>query len=200
MKKILFIAILSIFASATFAQGLGLGARISYQSEGMVGDNAEYFSDENVSDGYAVGVDLLYHFNERLALRTGLDFMTHIYSWTEGSGKNELDNGYLLMYLNAPVLARFNFTRGFFAEAGLDLNFNVVSKVYHEDPIGDDLNWDDLDKWNAFQLGLSAGFGYTMWFGLEFSCRTTYGLLEPVEKADYRPLRFQIDISYWFLK
>ena len=49
-------------------------------------------------------------------------------------------------------------------------------------------------------MGISAGVGYTLWFGLEFSARTTYGLLEPLENADYRPLRFQIDISYWFLK
>ena len=200
MKKILFIAMLSILASATFAQGLGLGARLSYQSEGMVGDEAEYFADEAVSSGYALGADVLYHFSEKLALRTGVDFMAHIYSWTEGSGKSELDHGHLLMYLNAPVLARFNFTRGFFAEAGLDINFNVVSKSYYEDLIGDDLNWDDIENWNTFQMGLSAGFGYTMWFGLEFSCRTTYGLLEPMENADFRPLRFQIDISYWFIK
>ena len=152
MKKILLIAMLSILASATFAQGLGLGARLSYQSEGMVGDEAEYFADEAVSSGYALGADVLYHFSEKLALRTGVDFMAHIYSWTEGSGKSELDHGHLLMYLNAPVLARFNFTRGFFAEAGLDINFNVVSKSYYEDLIGDDLKWDDIENWNTFQM------------------------------------------------
>ncbi len=192
MKKIILFAILAMFTSGAFAQGLGFGARISYQSESMMGDGAEYFADETVSSGFAAGASLLYHFSEMMALRTGLEFQLNEYSWTKG----KTDFSLLFMNLDIPVLARINFTRGLFMEAGLDMAINMLAQGY--DSVIDE--WNDVDGWNTFQMGPSIGMGYTMWFGLEFSGRMTYGLLEPGEDADFRPFRFQIDIAYWFLK
>ncbi len=198
MKKLILIAIISLFASVSFAEGLGVGARISYQSEGMMGDGAEYFADETVSSGYAVGASVLYHFSEMMSLRTGLELQFQIYSWTQDSpvSSKDVDYSYLFMNLDIPVLARINFTRGFFAEAGLDVAINMLAQGY--DSYNDE--WEDFKDWNTIQLGPTVGVGYTMWFGLEFGARMTYGLLEPGDDADFRPFRFQIDISYWFMK
>jgi len=195
MKKIILLAILAMFTSGAFAQGLGFGARISYQSEAMLGDDAEYFADETVSSGFGGGMDVLYHFSPMVGLHSGAIFQANVYSWTTAS----VDYSYLFLNLQIPVLARFNFTPGFFAEAGLDMGINMTASAYDE--ISDD--WNDIDDWNTFQLGLSAGAGYTLWFGLEFSGRFSYGLLDPVDwtpSPDIKPFRFQFDVSYWFKK
>lgn len=195
MKKIILLAVLAMFTSGAFAQGLGFGARISYQSETMVGDDAENFADETASSGFGGGADLLYHFSPMVGLHSGLIFQMNAYSWTKAT----VDYSYLFLNLQVPVLARINFTPGFFAEAGLDMSINMLASAYDE--ISDE--WNDIDDWNAFQLGISAGAGYTLWFGLEFSGRFTYGLLDPVDwnpAPDIKPFRFQFDVSYWFKK
>ena len=195
MKKIILLAVLALFTSGAFAQGLGFGARISYQSEAMMGDDAEYFADETVSSGFGGGVDLLYHFSPMVGLRSGLIVQANVYSWSQAT----TDYSYLFLNLQVPVLARINFTPGFFAEAGLDMSINTIASAY--DDYSDE--WEDIDDWNAFQLGLTAGAGYTLWFGLEFSGRFSYGLLDPIDRdptPDLKPFRFQIDISYWFKK
>ena len=200
MKKFFLLAILAMFTSGAFAQGLGFGARISYQSEAMMGDDAKYFADETVSSGFGGGVDLLYHFSPMVGLRSGLVFQLNAYSWTEDNAMyRDVDYSYLFLNLQIPVLARINFTPGFFAEAGLDMSINMLASKYDE--VSDD--WYDIDNWNAFQLGLSAGAGYTLWFGLEFSGRFSYGLLDPADwnpSPDMKPFRFQFDVSYWFKK
>ena len=195
MKKFTLLAAVALFASSAFAQGLGLGARISYQSEAMMGDDAEFFADETVSSGFGGGIDVLYHINPMIGIRSGAMFQANVYSYTIA----KIDQNDLFMNLQVPVLARINFTPGFFAEAGLDMGFNMVAS--HYDEITDDYN--DIDDWNTFQLGLSAGAGYTMWFGLEFSGRFSYGLLDPSDAKptpEINPFRFQFDISYWFKK
>lgn len=195
MKKLTLLAAVALFASSALAQGLGLGARISYQSEAMMGDDAEFFADETVSSGFGGGIDVLYHFSPMVGLHSGALFQLNAYSWTVSS----VDYSYLFMNLQVPVLARINFTPGFFAEAGLDMSINMLASAYDE--ISDE--WNDIDKWNTFQLGLTAGAGYTLWFGLEFSGRFSYGLLDPIDTdptPDIKPFRFQFDVSYWFKK
>jgi hypothetical protein len=195
MKKILLLAILALFTSGAFAQGLGFGARISYQSEAMMGDDAEGFADETVSSGFGGGMDVLYHFSPMVGLHSGLIFQLNAYSWTTAT----VDYSYMFLNLQVPVLARINFTPGFFAEAGLDMSINMLATAYDE--ISDE--WEDMDDWNTFQLGLTAGAGYTLWFGLEFSGRFSYGLLDPADwkpTPDIKPFRFQFDVSYWFKK
>lgn len=205
MKKILFaVALLAAFATQSFAEGLNFGLNISYQSEGMIGDadQAELFSDNTVSTGYAFGVNLRVPFNRVISLHTGLAFQVNMYDYTIELAGEEWNQENLFLNLQLPILARFNFTPGFFAEAGLDMQFNLLAQHYDES--GEDSKlideWDDIENWNAFQMGPSFGLGYTMWFGLEFSGRFTWGLFDSFDKGldDLSPIRFQIDITYWF--
>jgi opacity protein-like surface antigen len=204
MKKIfLALAMFALFASSAFAQNVNFGVNISYQSEGMVGDKdaVELFSDEQVSSAFALGLNVRVPFNQMISLRSGLDFQINAYSYTYDDYGKDYDYMNLFLNLQLPVLARINFTPGFFAEAGLDMQFNLLAQYYSE--AADDLDmdaWDDIENWRVFQLGPTVGAGYTLWFGLEFSGRFSYGVLDSFTKGDIdmSPLRFQIDIAYWF--
>ena len=120
MKKILLaLAMFAMFASSAFAQNVNFGANISYQSEAMVGDHTDWFADDNASSGYAVGLNVRVPFSQLLSLRTGLDFQVNVYNYTEKVVTKEYDQSNLFLALQLPLLARINFTRGFFMEAGL---------------------------------------------------------------------------------
>ena len=154
------------------------------------------------STGYAFGVNLRVPFNRVISLHTGLAFQVNMYDYTIELAREEWNQENLFLNLQLPILARFNFTPGFFAEAGLDMQFNLLAQHYDES--GEDSKlideWDDIENWNAFQMGPSFGLGYTMWFGLEFGGRFTWGLFDSFDKGldDLSPIRFQIDITYWF--
>ena len=207
MKKILMVvAMLAAFATSAFAQGVNFGVNISYQSEGMLGDNADKFADDQTSSGFAAGLSALVPFTPMISLHTGLDFQINTYSYTWKSGSKEYDEADLFLNLQLPLLARFNFTPGFFAEAGFDMQFNLLATHYDEalDEIDEDA-WNDWKDWSFFGFGPSIGLGYTMWFGLEFSGRLTYGVIAAYDEKNVlgesmtlHPLRFQIDIAYWF--
>ena len=203
MKKILLaLAMFAMFASSAFAQNVNFGANISYQSEAMVGDHTDWFADDNASSGYAVGLNVRVPFSQLLSLRTGLDFQVNVYNYTEKVLTKEYDQSNLFLALQLPLLARINFTRGFFMEAGLAMGFNLLAKHYNEalDKVDDEDAWSDIKDWSVFTLGPSVGLGYTMWFGLEFRGRFSYSLLSDYDKNEMKlnPLRFQIDIAYWF--
>ena len=203
MKKILLaLAMFAMFASSAFAQNVNFGANISYQSAAMVGDHTDWFADDNASSGYAVGLNVRVPFSQLLSLRTGLDFQVNVYNYTEKVVTKEYDQSNLFLALQLPLLARINFTRGFFMEAGLDMGFNLLAKHYNEalDKVDDEDAWSDIKDWSVFTLGPSVGLGYTMWFGLEFRGRFSYSLLSDYDKNEMKlnPLRFQIDIAYWF--
>lgn len=203
MKKILMaVAVLAAFATSAFAQGVNLGANISYQSEGMVGDNAKQFADDQVSSGFAAGLYVRLPFSQLISLRTGLDFQLNSYSYTQKYLTKEYDQSNFFLNLQLPLLARFNFTPGFFLEAGLDMQFNLLAQHYNEaleDVPGED-EWNEIKDWSVFGMGPTVGVGYTMWFGLEFNARYTYGLISAYDKdgMTLNPMRFQIDIAYWF--
>ncbi len=204
MKKIfLALAMFALFASSAFAQNPNFGVNISYQSEAMVGDKdaVKFFSDEKASSAFALGLNVRVPFNQMISLRSGLDFQINAYSFTYDDYGKDYDYMNLFLNLQLPVLARINFTPGFFAEAGLDMQFNLLAQSYSE--AADDLDmdaWKDIENWRVFQIGPTVGAGYTLWFGLEFSGRFSYGVLDSFTKGDIdmSPLRFQIDIAYWF--
>lgn len=205
MKKILFaVALLAAFAAQSFAEGLNFGINISYQSEGMIGDadQTKLFADDQVSTGYALGFNARIPFNRVISLHTGLALQLNMYSYTYEIVSKEWDQMNVFLNLQLPLLARFNFTPGFFAEAGLDMQFNMIAENYNE--AGEDSEmideWNDIENYNTFQMGPAFGLGYTMWFGLEFSGRFTWGLFNSFDKGldDISPIRFQIDITYWF--
>lgn len=205
MKKILLIvAMFALLASNAVAQGVNFGPGISYQSEAMLG-KSEYtkaFSDDQASSGFGVGLNVRVPFNPLLSLHTGLVFQMNIYSYQVDAVVEDYDFMNLFLNLQLPLLARFNFTPGFFAEAGLDMQFNLLAQHYSEvldNEDGEDA-WDEIENWGTFQMGPSVGLGYTLWFGLEFSGRFSYGLFDSITKGDIdmSPLRFQLDITYWF--
>ena len=196
MKKILFaVAMLAAFTAQSFA-GPNFGINLSYQSEAMIGDNTEYFADDQVSSAEAIGLGVLIPFNPMFSLHTGLDFQINIYSYSMDGYGDDVDMMNLFLNFQIPVLARINFTPGFFAEAGLDMQLNMLSQHYNDASE----EWDDIEDWSAFGVGPSAGLGYTLWFGLEFSARYSYGLIAAYDENDnnWHPMRFQFDITYWF--
>ena len=200
MKKILFaVAMLAAFTVQSFA-GPNFGINLSYQSEAMVGDNADRFADNQVSSAEAIGLGVLIPFNPMLSLHTGLDFQINIYTYTYGEdsyySSDDVDAMNLFLNFQVPVLARINFTPGFFAEAGLDLQLNLLAQNFND--ASDE--WNDIEDWSAFEVSPAVGLGYTLWFGLEFSARYSYGLIAAYDEYDnnWHPMRFQFDITYWF--
>jgi len=204
MKKILFTLMIALFAAQSYAHSFSLGPYISWPSEAMAGDDAENFADGTASFGMAVGLNLQYRFSRTVSVHSGVGLQVNDYSWYEDTYYVYDENRqYVFLNLNVPVLVRMNFTRGFFAETGFDMNINLQAQYYEEDSYNDTSEWYEVDDWNIFQIGPSFGVGYRMWFGLEFSGRMSYGLLDAADTdfgADLKPLRFQIDISYWFLQ
>jgi hypothetical protein len=114
--------------------------------------------------GQAGVIASLSNFSESLSLKAEANISMQGAKWEENI--NGLVEGRVnLLYLNVPVVLRYRFKNGFFAEAGIQPGLLLMAKDKYNG-----ITEDYKDQVNAFDLGIPAGIGY------EFKKRYAVGL------------------------
>lgn len=137
----------------------------------------EDVDDENMLVGFNAAGFVEIPLNSVVSIQPELGFTTkgsevrYDNFFAEGSTK------FRLSYIEAPVLLRFNITRGFNIHAGPYVAYLVDARIKSEDANGatideDELNEDDLER---IDFGLAAGLGFEFG-GFGVGARYNYGL------------------------
>lgn len=168
-----------------------LGLRVADAVVVTYGDDVE---DENDLSGnsYFIDVPMEIAFNPIISLVIDPGLEISVLTSSMESTDLELD----LLYLDLPILARFNFGGGF-AMVGPQMNINMVATL------DNGYSTDDYDYMNSPEFGLTVGGGYRFWFGLEIDARFNMGLSDMFDtdygSIDVKRMGFQFGLSYWFL-
>lgn len=194
MKKILLgLMIAFAFTQTTFAsdRSFKMGVRLAdgYQTE--IGDDA---GDDVGGNAFFASLPMEFAFNPLVSLMIDPGFEISVLEASDNSYDDieELD----LLYLNLPIVARFNFGGGF-AIVGPQINLNLVATY--------DDGWDveDFDYMSTTEIAITMGGGYRFFFGLELDARLNISLTDMYDfdqiDSDVQRLSFQFGISYWFL-
>jgi len=104
-----------------------------------------------------------------------------------------------------PVTARYYITNNFFAELGLEFDFNILESANTGSQIVDD-QFEAMHEPSFLNLGITGGLGATFNFGLEINLGYTHGLTNLYKqknfgfgegpKVSYSRLNF--NVGYWF--
>lgn len=114
--------------------------------------------------GFQVGASMpVFKFSEKLNLRVEANFSMQGAKWEETY--YDLEGRLNLLYLNLPVVVRYQTEGGFFAEAGLQPGILLSAKDKYED-----ISEDYKDYMNIFDLSIPIGVGYQIneKFGIGF--------------------------------
>jgi len=128
--------------------------------------------------GLQVGASMpVLKFSENLSLRAEANFSMQGAKWEEPF--YELEGRLNLLYLNFPVVVRYQTEGGFFAEAGLQPGILLSAKDKYED-----ISEDYKDYMNIFDLSIPIGIGYQIneKFGIGF--RFIPGITDITEDED----------------
>ena len=120
------------------------------------------------------------------------------------SASSNDDRGIVALDIELPVTARYYISNVFFAELGLEFDFNLLEKGYDEER-----SWNNDDA-RLFNMGVVAGLGVTLNFGLEIGLTYVHGFtdlykqhtldLGPIhtKSATWSYSRINFNIGYWF--
>jgi len=174
MKKLIFILnlilVCAFFSQPTYSQ-LDLVLGISKSS--ITG--GESWKDPI---GLQVGAIMpVLKFSESLSLRVEANISMQGAKWVEESF--DMEGKVNLLYLNAPVVVRYQTEKGFFGEAGLQPGILLSAKDKYEDTTED-----IKDYMNIFDLSIPIGIGYQIneKFGVGF--RVIPGISDIFEDDD----------------
>ena len=189
MKKLILSALLVAgFAVANAQQvmfGLKAGLNVSTfsgsdadGSKSLIGFHAGGLVNIPVSGGFSVQPELVYSGQGSKG--------------DDGNGGTAIQH---LDYLNIPVLAKYTFTGGFFAETGPQLGFLLSAKVK-----ASGITADDKELFKSTDFAWALGVGYTSSANIGGSVRYNFGLgkLDKDGAAKAYNSVFQIGIHYMF--
>jgi hypothetical protein len=128
--------------------------------------------------GFQVGASMpVLKFRVNLSLIAEANFSMQGAKWVEEY--YDLEGRLNLLYLNFPVVVRYQTEGGFFAEAGLQPGFLLSAKDKYED-----ISEDYKDYMNIFDLSIPIGIGYRIneKFGIGF--RFIPGITDITEDED----------------
>ncbi len=191
VKKFLVIIALFLLSSfSAFAQsgnGFSYGARVGINvadytnstGTGRSGFNGGAFVDYSVAK---IGFELGAYYNQ-------LGSKDVVMQGIEGNKAS-----YNFEYLTAQLLAKYQIYRGFRVFIGPECNFLVNSTLQYGDVVE---KRDDIFK---FDLGITAGVGYTFDFGLDLSASYTRGLFDMFSSADFKGYNssFRVSVGWVF--
>lgn len=199
MKKIFAIIAFTLLAQASFAgENLKFGVRFNEGISMFSGKDLDGILKEAGTNS-GVTFEMLIKMNEQLAIHPAIGINFDLYEATvkyeESDGYfhyyGSVDENLILFNLQLPILARYNFTPGFFAEAGLQADFNLISSY------GIDGDYESIKKdVSACDFGVAVGAGYTFWFGLGIDGRFIFGLTDTFDRPEASQTRFQIGLSW----
>lgn len=214
MKKILFIAaMLTAFVTSSFA-----GPSKPFTSGIMFTETTEFARGNDAPDfnkllGYRIDLGLSYNaligIIPSLYIHPAVGFSLRIS--TESENKNnggfnmsvssDDDASVTALDVLVPVMARYYITDNFFAELGLEFDFNILESANTGRQIDDDF-FEATHEPKFLNLGITGGLGATFGFGLEINLNYTHGLTDLykdksfIKNWSYSRLNF--NIGYWF--
>lgn len=190
MKKILFTLVLAMATVQGFAQ-LQLGIRDAIVSAVYTGDLGD--ATDEVFIGDALTFELNYKLNENMSIHPSIGFEVAALTEEQVYYGQEVDYNIAYLDLILPVMFRYNFTPGWFAEVGPQFSFNIATAVWF-----DDEDAEEAKDAESFDFGIAFGAGYVFHFGLGLDARYTVGLTDKSEYVDGSMGRFYFGLSYWF--
>jgi len=228
MKKIFLIATTVLaFAASSFAtpsKPFTSGISLSTTTEFARGSDAPDF---DALLGYRINLTLAYNamigIIPNLYVHPALGVSLRLSSESEnkntGSGFNMSvssndDKTVSSLDVLLPVTARYYITNNFFAELGLEFDFNILESFNTGSQKEDDY-YESMLEPSAVNLGIVGGIGATFNFGLEISLTYTHGLTDLYKEkkvvdfnimgysiaqknANWSYSRLNFNIGYWF--
>ena len=190
LKKIIVAAL--VVTSAVFAQ-TNIGARAAFNFGNIWGDNTE---DAQWGAGFNAGVAAKIDLTPMIAFVPGIE--VDLRRITEDAPLFD-EVSYSFWFIDMPFLARFNITPQLFADAGLNLGFNL--KASQTIKLGGDSETNDVDNAKSVDVGLVVGAGFTMIPNFDINFRFLLGFTDMVdmENVGSKNLRFQAGVTYWFM-
>ena len=169
MKKIVLLTMCLLAFYNAKAQYIGVKAGYNYANlKGEMSSNASM----KAYHGYYAGITLEFPLSKLFSVqvegiynRRGANIQSHPY----GKAKLSLD------YLSAPVLARFNVSRGINLHVGPQLEYRIDKPNFYFDGT-DPVTRVKPDALDVIDLGMTAGIAYTTDSGWVFELRYLQGL------------------------
>jgi hypothetical protein len=181
--KVVALVILAIFGIVnSYAQEIELGAKAGINISSISGDSS-------VNTGSLgrlnFGFMAEYHINEKFSFQPELLYSQQGYVFFE--------NTIALDYLNVPLLGKYYVTKGLSLEAGPQIGFLLSADVEGEDV---------KDAFQSLDYGVTAGLGYKLDNGINFSARYYLGLanindLPGIDQTSKNGV-FQLSVGYFF--
>lgn len=221
MKKfIIAAAMLMTFVASSFAapaKPFTSGIMFTSFSEIARGDDSPDF---DKLMGYRLGIDLSYNamigIIPSLYIHPALGIAIRMGSEDDGKATNNGSFGMSVSSSDAktvtsldvwlPVTARYYISNIFFAELGLEFAFNIL-ETFNTGSNREDDWYEGMYEPCLLNLGINAGLGVTLPFGLEISLNYVHGLTDLYKQHDLGPLgktntwsysRINFNIGYWF--
>jgi hypothetical protein len=181
MKKILFVAVLTVFGIASSnAQAIKFGAKGGLNFASISGDNSKNF---DTVTAFNFGLMTEISVSEKFSFQPEL-----MYS---GQGYSFGDKVAALDYLNIPLMGKFYVTKGLSLEVGPQVGFLLSAKTDNTDIKG---------LFNKVDFGVNAGLGYKFENGLNFTTRYNFGLSDITSSntSSNKNGVLQVSVGYFF--
>lgn len=191
LKKIIVAAL--IVTSAVFAQ-ISIGARAAVNYGTIWGDHTdEVKGGVGFNAGAAAKIDIL----PLITFVPGVEVELRRVS-ADAVFYDEFS--YSFWYLDFPLLARFNIIPMFFADAGLNIGFNLVASQTTK--ISGVEKTEDVENVKTVDFGIVLGGGVSVLPNLDINLRAVIGFADMVDDfgdVGTKNLRFQAGVTYWFM-
>ncbi|MCO4291470.1 PorT family protein [Solitalea sp. MAHUQ-68] len=163
MKKIYFLLATMLFSGAAMAQSTKFGFKAGANfANNIYSGNGLDISVSSVTSFHAGGFITL-GLAKKMALQPEL-LISGQGAKFEGASDNTL-------YLNVPVMFKYNAVAGLSFEAGPQIGLLLSAKTKV-----DSVSFDDKESYNTFDFGANVGAEYALPTGLLFNARYTLGL------------------------
>ncbi len=185
MKKVF----LSFFLAASFygaSAQVQFGAKAGLNLASLTGDDVDVKS----KIGFNAGLFAEIPVSEQFSVKPEL-----VYSLQGAKSDGEGDSKLNLSYLNIPILAKYNISEGFFAEAGPQIGFLTTAKAKYD---GGSVDIKDNFKSIDFSLGLGLGYELSETYGLNLRYNLGLSSIADDDDAKVKNSVFQLGIFYKF--
>ncbi|MDP9961267.1 porin family protein [Chryseobacterium lathyri] len=178
---------------------------VDINQKSRIGFNAGAFVNIPISKSFSIQPELLF---------SQYGYKTTFFSNNMGNdydpllGSLESSGIDCINYIVLPIMAQYNIIPKFYVETGLELGFNIMSKVRYynnTDFSGNKTEFNNKDFRNTFNFGVGAGAGYYFTNNIGITARYILGLTDIEKNASNLPNKstiknkvFQVGLAYKF--
>jgi len=184
MKKVLLIAIVTVFGFTVNAQGVSFGAKAGANFASLGGDDAD---DLDGRTSFHIGAVASIGISEKFSIQPELVYSSQGFTFSEEG----IDVTGKLDYIIVPVLADISVAKGFSLQVGPQVGF-VITDEAEADGETEDLDAESTD------FGLAVGGQYKTESGLFFQARYALGLSDVASDADVKNNVISLSVGYFF--